>query len=204
MNGVRLETPRLILREHEEEDWQAVLAYASDPEVLRFRATEPAGATQVREALARIAAQRRESPRTRYEFAVTLRDTGVLIGWLPLFLTPPDLQQAEIGWTLTRAYWGRGYATEAAGAVLAFAFASLSLHRVWAQCLPENRASSRVMEKLGLRPEAYCVKSRFLGDRGWADILIYALLTDEWWAARQRATAGNEAPFGPAAPVDRG
>ncbi|HVK04705.1 MAG TPA: GNAT family N-acetyltransferase [Armatimonadaceae bacterium] len=182
---LRLETERLVLREYREDDWPAVLAYAADPEVLRYRASVPATEAEVRDALARLQEQRRETPRTRYEFAVALPDSDRVIGWLPLLLGREN-QDAEIGWTLARAYWGRGYGTEAARAVLAFAFETLELHRVWARCQPENAASWRVMEKIGMRREAHFVRSQRVRER-WVDSFYYALLAEEWWAARRES-----------------
>jgi ribosomal-protein-alanine N-acetyltransferase len=184
LSDVRLETPRLILREYEESDWRDILAYAADPDTLRYRLAEPATEAEVREGLAHIRSQRQETPRLRYELAPVRRDTGQVIGWVPLLLTPPALQEAEIGWTLARAHWGQGYATEAAHAVLAFAFETLELHRVWARCQPENTASWRIMEKLGMRREAHFVECQFARGR-WVDNYYYALLAREWWQARR-------------------
>jgi len=79
--------------------------------------------------------------------------------------------------------WGKGYASEAARRVLAFAFEELDAHRVIAFCDAENRASERVMQKLGMRREAHMLQTRLL--RGeWRDELLYAILDSEWPAAR--------------------
>lgn len=190
LSDVRLETPRLLLREFNPGDWQAVLQYAADPETLRFQQAEPATEAEVRAGLEAITAQKAETPRSRFEFAIVRRDTNCLVGWLPLLLTLPGLQEAEIGWTLARAQWGQGFGTEAARAVLGFAFETLELHRVWARCEPENTASWRVMEKLGMRREAHFVERRFRRGR-WVDEYHYALLAREWWQSR-RSMVGTE------------
>ncbi len=172
------ETPRLVLREFVPGDWQSVLAYASDAEVLRYRMAQPATPEQVQNGLAKIAAQRDAVPRTRYEMAIVRKDTGELIGWLPLLLGDGN-NDAEIGWTLARAHWGHGYATEAACFGLQFAFETLNLHRVWARCAALNTASWRVMEKLKMRREGHHKQNQFLKG-AWIDTFVYALLQEEW------------------------
>jgi ribosomal-protein-alanine N-acetyltransferase len=186
VRDVRLETPRLILREYTPADASAVLRYASDSEVLRYRMATPATLKEVESSLARIDGQRHEEPlRTRYELAVETRADQRVIGWLPLLLSgKDDLNDAEIGWTLERDAWGQGYATEAARAALSFAFETLRLHRVWARCQPENTPSARIMEKIGLRREGHFRQCQYVKGR-WIDALHYAMLDEEWWALRR-------------------
>lgn len=86
-------------------------------------------------------------------FAAEEIATGELIGWVglavPAFL-PEIMPTVEIGWRLRRSSWGRGYATEAAREVLAFAFDEAGLERVVSVCHVDNHASTRVMAKLGM------------------------------------------------------
>jgi ribosomal-protein-alanine N-acetyltransferase len=87
----------------------------------------------------------------------------------------------EIGWAIGRPHQGRGYATEAARALVAYAFETLRCHRVIATCQPENPASWRVMEKLGMRREAH-FRQCLLQDTGeWWDEYFYALLAGEYF-----------------------
>jgi RimJ/RimL family protein N-acetyltransferase len=86
---------------------------------------------------------------------------------------------AEIGWALHRDYQGKGYAFEAASAVLELAFATLGLHRVAAELDPRNDASVALCLRLGMRHEAHFVEDMmFKGD--WADTGVYAILAREW------------------------
>ena len=143
---VRLETPRLVLREYRADDVDAVLAYAGDATVMHGQSQHPATREQVARNLAQLDAQRlREPCRLRYELAIVRKDEDRPIGWLPLLLSDAEHPDAEVGWTLVQGAWGQGFATEAARAVLPFAFETLRLHRVWARCQRENRASMRVM-----------------------------------------------------------
>ena len=74
---------------------------------------------------------------------------------------------------------GQGYATEAARALAEVAFTEVGAHRVWAQLEPENTASSRICERLGMRREAYFEQGSWFKER-WTDLAIYAIRADEW------------------------
>lgn len=87
-------------------------------------------------------------------FAVTLRPTGELIGAIGLRITPDD-RRAELGYWIGKPYWGHGYCTEAAQAVLDFGFNRLDLNRIYAHHLMRNPASGRVMQKIGMTHEGH-------------------------------------------------
>ena len=86
----------------------------------------------------------------------------------------------EIGWVIHPDHQRCGYASEAARAGLAYAFESRHAHRVIATCQPENTASYRVMEKIGMRREAHFRQCIHRGDDVWWDEYFYAILRDEW------------------------
>ena len=90
----------------------------------------------------------------------------------------PQRENAEIGWVFHRAYWGNGYATEAASAVLDCAFGRLGLRRVYASCDVRNVGSWRVMEKLGMSREGYSIKDK-LQKGEWRDSYLYAILAPD-------------------------
>ncbi|MEP9363049.1 GNAT family protein [Nocardioides sp. CN2-186] len=96
--------------------------------------------------------------------------------------------QAELGWAVDPAYAGQGIATEAAGELVRICFEELGLRRVKALCFADNVASWKVMERLGMRREEYAVKDSLHRTKGWLDGMTYALLADEWRAARQATT----------------
>jgi ribosomal-protein-alanine N-acetyltransferase len=87
--------------------------------------------------------------------------------------------QGEIGYALHSDYRRRGYASEAARAIMAYAFAELGLHRIYAETRADNVASWRVMERLGMRQEARFRRMVHEDDRWW-DVVVYAVLADEW------------------------
>jgi RimJ/RimL family protein N-acetyltransferase len=177
---MQLLTARLALREYEEVDWQAVLAYQSDPRYLRYYAWSTRDERAVREFIGRFIAQPRDEPRRDYQFAITLPDEASrLIGSCGVRVNDMDQREGNIGYELDPAYWGHGYATEAARAVLTFGFEGLGLHRFWADCVAENTSSVHVLEKLGMRREAQFREREYFKGRWW-DSLVYAILAHEW------------------------
>lgn len=109
------------------------------------------------------------------------RDTGEVIGDLVLFWHSATDGHAEIGYVLHPDHNGQGFATEAAGALLALAFDELGAHRVTAKLDARNAASAAVVERLGMRLEATFVDGEwFKGE--WSTLLVYALLDRDWSA----------------------
>ncbi len=143
-----LRTARLLLRPLGPEDLEAVHAYASDPENCRYTMGLPNDTLAETAAFLAEAAEAwaKERP-DRYEFAVIL--DGAVIGSVALELRRGG-DGGYLGWILDKRYWRRGYALEAARAVVDFAFRELGLERLTAQCDERNRASWRLMEKLGM------------------------------------------------------
>jgi RimJ/RimL family protein N-acetyltransferase len=167
------------------DDVDAMYVYLSDDEVFRYVSWEQPTLDETTESVREAMEAARATPRRDYELAVTLRDTGEVVGQVTLKTDRyiPRLRQrtSELGYMLRRDCWGRGLATEAARLLLDFAFGELGLHRVFAVVGDDNPASIRVLEKLGLRREARHVKDVFLGGE-WLTSLIYAVLEDEWEA----------------------
>jgi RimJ/RimL family protein N-acetyltransferase len=169
----RLETPRLTLRRFTASDGPAVHRYLGDPVVTRWL---PEGLLDEAGAQAFVD---RNAGRLK-AVAVIERASGELVGHMdyhPWFVRDTH----EVGWAIGRAYQGRGYATEAARALLAHAFETLRCHRVVATCQPENVASWRVMDKLGMRREAHFRQVLPRESSEWWDEYFYALLAEEYF-----------------------
>ncbi len=165
------------------DDVDAMHAYLSDDEVFRHVSWEPPTLDEMIQSVREAMEAARTAPRRDYELAVTLRDSGEVVGQVTLKMDRyiPRLRQrtAELGYMLRRDAWGRGIATEATRLLLDFAFGELGFHRVFAVVDEDHAASIRVLEKLGFRREARHVKDVFV--RGeWLTSLIYAVLEDEW------------------------
>jgi RimJ/RimL family protein N-acetyltransferase len=141
-----LRTDRLVVREFLDDDAAALVRAFSDPEVIWWH--RPFGPDEARAWVARARDGYARSGMGLY--AVVLGDDGRLIGdcgLVPRTIGGEDL--FEIGWHLERSVWGRGYATEAARAVLAHA-EDLGVRRVCSLIVPDNLRSRRVAEKLGM------------------------------------------------------
>jgi len=98
-------------------------------------------------------------------------------------------EEGEIWYLVEPESWGKGIATEAAKHLLDLGFGELRLHRIWAACLPENPASARVLEKVGLRKEGFLVKNLKIHGM-WKSSFLYAMLAEEW--SRASSNLGTE------------
>lgn len=176
-----IRTERLLLRRLAEPDLGDVLAWMGDPEVARYQLYEPRDREQVAEHIAKAMAATTLAEKDDWvEFAIQLGDA--VIGLIYFTISNVDDSTGEIGWALTRAYQGKGYATEASSAVLDLAFGELGLHRVYAELDPRNDASVALCLRLGMRHEAHFVEHMmFKGE--WADTGIYGILEREWSAS---------------------
>jgi [ribosomal protein S5]-alanine N-acetyltransferase len=172
-----IRTERLLLREFVEDDWRAVLAYQRDPRYLRYYEGTDRTEADARAFVQRFLDYQQESPRSKIQLAITF--DGHLVGNVGLRRAAPDARLADIGYEVAPEFWGRGYATEAARAMLALGFGELGLHRVTAHCLAENSASGRVLEKLGMRQEGRLREHECINGRWW-DVLLFGILAHEW------------------------
>lgn len=144
----RLDTPRLQLRPFSAADTARVHGIYSDPQVMRYVATGPLSDVSATERLlGDYAAHQRAHG---YSFwAVIERASGTLIGDAGLYRSQRG--EVELGYTLGTPWWGRGYATEAAGAWIEAAFDTLGIDAVIALAEPANTGSLRVLEKVGMQ-----------------------------------------------------
>jgi RimJ/RimL family protein N-acetyltransferase len=145
-----LKTPRILLRPWRREDYAPYAALNADPEVRRYWPS-----TLTREESDEQADHlRRHIEQHDFGFwAAEAPGVAPFVGFIGIKPVEPDLPFApaiEIGWRLAREYWGRGYATEGARAVLADGFQRLGLREIVAYAVAENMASRRVMERVGM------------------------------------------------------
>lgn len=170
---MELETDRLILREFTETDWPAVHAYAGNAETVEQMEFGPNTPSETKNFIQQAMVNSKQLPRTSYDLAVVVAKTDMLIGGVGLRVSNPQHQSGDFGYIFHPDYWGQGFASEAASAVVKFAFEQLGLHRIWATCRPANRASARVLEKVGLSYEGHLKGHRMIRGK-WVDSLLYA------------------------------
>jgi len=179
-------TSRLILREFTEGDFKAILAYSADPRVTRYLFFAPRDELSTADYLEGLLASQRELPRTRFELAVEEAGSGRVIGACDLSLIERDV--VDLGYMLGSVDWGKGYATEVALALIDAAFLELEADRVISTVDVNNRASIRVLEKIGMRWEAVFRKHRRAKNRWW-DCHLYVLPRTVWESVEGRVTA---------------
>ena len=167
------ETERLILRRYKKEDLQDLFEYLSDEEVVKYEPYKPLTFDETRENLAwRIG--------TGEMIAVELKHSHKMIG--NVYLGKRDFEALEIGYVFNRNYWGHGYAAESCRALIGLAFSN-GVHRIYAQCDPDNESSWKLLEALGFWREAHFRKNvYFRRDENekaiWKDTYVYARLND--------------------------
>ncbi|WP_411733313.1 GNAT family N-acetyltransferase [Paeniglutamicibacter sp.] len=154
---MEIATKRLVLREFTAEDLDAVHAYAADPTVCAFVEWGPNTIEETAAFLRQCRDERWAQPRVTVTLAVMRH--SIVIGSIALMLADSDLVrgtgEAEIGYVLRADAWGYGYAAETAAAMLELARNGLGITRVVASCRPENLASVRVLEKIGMQQIDY-------------------------------------------------
>ena len=178
----RLETRQLILREMRSTDVDSLHRIFSDPLLMRFWPVWTQAETE-----AWVAAQMRRYAQDGFGlWAITFKDSDEAIGDCGLVRHEVDgAMETDIGWHVLRAHWGQGYATEAAEASRDYAFAQVGVERLVAQIHPENYASRRVAEKIGMR-----LLREYEHARGRR--LLYVLERDTSALSRFGTTSGEE------------
>lgn len=165
-----IETERLALRRFRLDDLDKFVRLLADPEVIRY-----------------IGDHSREKIEQRLRYFISLyephgfgmwavmhKDTGAMIGWCGLVFLD-ETPEVEVGYGVARDFWGKGLMTEAARAALRYGFERAGLERIVAVAMPDNLASRRIMEKLGMRYE----KNVFHYGH---DLVYYAVARDEFRA----------------------
>ena len=167
------ETERLILRRYKKEDIQDLFAYLSDKEVVKYEPYKPLTFDEAIENLEwRIG--------TAEMIAVELKSSHKMIG--NVYMGKRDFEALEIGYVFHRNYWGHSYAAESCKALIQLAFSN-GIHRIYAECDPNNQRSWKLLELLGFQREAHFRKNvYFWKDENekaiWKDTFVYAKLND--------------------------
>jgi ribosomal-protein-alanine N-acetyltransferase len=176
-----LATPRLRLRPYRSSDASDVQRLASVRAVadttLRIPNPYPDGAAE-----SWIAGQAAGwTAGEHVTYAITTASDAALVGTVGISISTGDAR-AELGYWIAERVWGQGYATEAAGALCAYAFARLDVHRIQAHHFVRNPASGRVMQKLGMTYEGLLRAAVRKAGR-FEDLALYAVLRPEWATA---------------------
>jgi RimJ/RimL family protein N-acetyltransferase len=170
-------TERLLIRKFTPDDWEDLFEYLSQESVVKFEPYEV-----FTEEGCKLEATKRSKDNNFW--AVCLKNTSKLIG--NIYLAKRDYETWELGYVFNANYQGKGYATEAAYALIDDAFKNHSARRVIAMCNPLNKPSWKLLERLGMRREGHLRQNIFFkkdanGCPIWLDTYEYAFLNTEWF-----------------------
>lgn len=182
-----ISTKRLMIRRFAANDAVDLHEYLSNPAVYRYEPREPINFDRAMHLCQERAA-------TTDFWAMELADSGKMIGHIYFKqIEPHELRTWEVGYIVNPAYQGEGFGTEAVAALLRKEFKEKPIHRVFAHCNPENLASWKLLERVGLRREGLLRRNVFFrrgsaGEELWTDTYEYAILEDE---VNERLREGN-------------
>lgn len=173
----QLETKRLMLREMQPDDAEALFRVLSDEEVMRYYDRVP---------FARIEESYQAVERHRQRFVqdeairwgITLKGENVVIGNCGFFWDISNYV-ARLAYVLARAYWQQGIMTEALRALLQFSFDTKNMHRIEAEVAVDNIASTRTLQKLGFQEEGILRERLYVNERFY-DEKIFSLLKNDY------------------------
>lgn len=174
-----LETERLLLRNLKLDDAADLFEYASHPDVPKYNTWSVHKSIEdSKQYLHSIIAQYNNHELAAW--GIVHKADNKLIGTCSLASWVPSQARAELGYALSKTYWGNGYMPEAVRPVLNFGFRMMQLNRIEAKCITANLASARVMEKVGMKFEGILRQHLFLKG-SFHDLKVYSILKQEWF-----------------------
>ena len=174
---MELETERLLIREFKPSDHKSIHEYSGNPHVVKYMPFDSNTLEQAKAFLEQAMNKQSNENRTDFELAIVLKNDNKLIGGCRI--NKETSIMAHIGYMLNQDYWGHGYATEVAKALVAYGFTEMDVHRIYATCVPENTASWRVLEKAGLVREGR-LRESMMSQGNYCDAYVFGILKHEW------------------------
>ncbi len=177
----KLETKRLVLRPYRKSDAKNIVEKINHKEIVIYLFGPPYP-YKMKDANWFINDSLKKSRKGKsHEFAITLKETGELIGGTGVNRIDKKNSNANVGYWIAKEYQGKGYATEAAKKVVEFGFMKLKLMKLHAKVVSVNPASSIVLQKIGFKREGILRKhTKDLFANKWYDEIVYGLLKQEW------------------------
>ena len=174
----QLETERLVLRKLTPQDDEDVFEYASDDEVTQYMTWNTHKSIDDARGFISFTLGRYERDEAG-EWGIVLKETSKLIGAMGFPWCDMKNKRAEIGYVLSRRFWGQGIMPEAVSRVLKFAFEEMGLNRIECCHFLPNEKSGRVMQKVGMSFEGIAREKFFVKERYWG-VKQYAILRSDW------------------------
>jgi ribosomal-protein-alanine N-acetyltransferase len=175
-----LETPALIVREVRKDDMRDFAGYMLRHDYQQHLASRYSSIAEVQAFVARCLRRQSLPNRRGYYLAAELKATRHVIG--DGFVVVHGGKTAEVGWGLHPDLWGRGFATELARALMCVGFEKLKCQKIWAKSFSENRASIRVMEKIGMKHDQL-VRDQRVAPGLSVDVSYWVMSADEYFEA---------------------
>ncbi len=178
---VCLKTERLVLRPTSVADAEQMYNnWASDPKVTKYLFWEPHADIEVTKGVLADWNKKNEKP-DYYHWGIVLKETGQIIGAGGIVGGINEKHRsADLGYCLGRAYWGKGYMSEAVAAMIAYLFCTVGLNRIAASHDTDNVGSGRVMRKCGMTFEGIQRQAHYCERRGFYDSACYAILKTDF------------------------
>lgn len=177
LNKIKIETERLILKALTDDDANSLFSIFSDPIVMKYWNTEAwREVSQAHEFI--TSSTRAMSENSSLTLGVFLKDSNTLIGKIMLFSIDNESKRAEIGFGISRDFWGKGIVAEAANALIDYAFNKLNLRRIEAEIDPDNNASAKALTRLGFVQEGL-LRQRWEINGVISDSAMYGLLAKD-------------------------
>jgi ribosomal-protein-alanine N-acetyltransferase len=177
MHFPRIETERLILRQIQASDSDALFAFFSDEEVIELSDKRHRSIEESQEFIRKLQEWYRRHENV--EWGITRKGNDLLIGTCGFYAFDEGFHRADLGYELLKAYWRQGIMSEALTAILTFAFTAMGLHRIDAVVYEWNERSQGILHKLGFVLEGTLRQRFFFRDHFW-DEHHFGLLQDEW------------------------
>lgn len=175
---IRIETDRLVIRDHIPGDIDDYHSLISDKDTLKYMLDIATSSyEQSKESLTDAVKQSFTQKRERYFFSVNLKNTNQYVGEVgfTILQKSPLGSKAELGYFINKPLWNKGYTYEAAQAVLNFGFNELGIYKFISGCIADNKASENIIKKLGFNKEAHLINHVYILDE-WRDRVEYGLI----------------------------
>ena len=173
-----IQTARLLLRPLTFQDAEAMFSgWVTDMDVVRYLSWKPHMSIDETKRILSFWISNYPDPKF-YLWGIQIQQ-GRLIGTISFHSISEPFERAEVGYAIARPFWGKGYASEALGALLKVAFTTIGLNRVEAHHSIHNPASGRVMEKCGMQREGL-LRQYYRANAGFQDANLYSILKKDW------------------------
>jgi RimJ/RimL family protein N-acetyltransferase len=196
---MQIETQRLFLRDHLQEDWTDIHEYAKEPNFSEYDIWGPNSEEDTKKFVSDMKEREKSNPRFQYDLALVEKETSKVIGGVSLRKDAEKSVVGSLGYAVNPRFQKRGFATEAVIAMINFGFKKLELQIIWATCDVLNAPSYKVMERSGLKRVGQLVKHKeFKGQ--WHDSFRYEITALDYFERQELGTASkfDDRKIGPA------